>query len=71
MVVFILDQLNRVELVINSMTITKIAALILGVLMLVGCETSSDIETRFGIPGVEDTAGMLLGTDAGELRRVS
>ena len=61
-----MDQLNRVKLEINSMTITKIAALIIGVLMLVGCETSSDIETRFGIPGVEDTAGILVGTDAGE-----
>ena len=49
------------------MPITKIAALILGVLMLVGCETSSEIETRLGVPGVEDTAGLLLGTDAGDL----
>ena len=48
------------------MPITKIAAIILGVLMLVGCETSSDIETRLGIPGVEETAGLLLGTDDGD-----
>lgn len=45
------------------MKTTKIFAILIVVLILVGCETSSEIDSRLGIPEVGDSGGLLLETD--------
>ena len=44
------------------MKITNILAILSVVLILVGCETSSEIDSRLGIPGVGDSGDLLLET---------
>jgi phosphatidylserine/phosphatidylglycerophosphate/cardiolipin synthase-like enzyme len=45
------------------MKITNISAILFVVLILVGCETSSEIDSRLGIPEVGDPGGLLLEKD--------
>ena len=45
------------------MKITNISAILFVVLILVGCETSSEIDSRLGIPEVGDSGGLLLEKD--------
>ena len=42
------------------MEISKIAALVIAIIVLVGCETSPEIDSRLGIPEAGDSGGLVL-----------